>query len=138
IAYYNSSKIPEWKNSLLLTTLKSQGLRILKLDDDRETIVSEEVFLEGHYGRLRTVIVSPEGDIYVTTSNQDWNPQPGFPKGNDDKILRISYTDSAKKTPLRAKQKINDVALQSDESLYKAYCGSCHKADGSGVEGLFP
>lgn len=90
ITYYSSSHIPEWENALLLTTLKVETLRVLKLNDAGTEIISEEVLLENQYGRLRDVCVSPAGDVYVATSNRDWNPSEGFPKENDDKILRIS------------------------------------------------
>ncbi|RZL68851.1 MAG: PQQ-dependent sugar dehydrogenase, partial [Pedobacter sp.] len=79
IAYYGYGKIAEWRNSLLLTTLKTKSLRILKLTEDGRKVLSEEIFLKEHYGRLRDVAVGPKGEIYISTSNQDWNPSPGFP-----------------------------------------------------------
>ncbi len=79
-------QIPEWRNSILLTTLKGKALRVLKLNQTGEAITGDEVFLEGKYGRLRDVCVSPSGDVYISTSNQDWNPSPGFPKETDDRI----------------------------------------------------
>jgi glucose/arabinose dehydrogenase len=50
-------------------------------------IVGEETLLEGDYGRLRTVVEGPDGDVYVLTSNQDGR---GSPSGDDDRILRIT------------------------------------------------
>jgi glucose/arabinose dehydrogenase len=42
----------------------------------------------GKYGRLRDVVVGPDGNFYVLTSNRDGrgNPQPG-----DDKIYQIIF-----------------------------------------------
>lgn len=90
MAYYSSSKIPEWENTLLLTTLKVESLRALKLNKDGTKIDSEKILLEKVYGRLRDICISPAGDVYVSTSNRDWNPSAGFPKPTDDKILRIA------------------------------------------------
>lgn len=139
LAYYNSDAIPEWKNSLLLTTLKSQTLRVLKLDDEGKSIVSEEIFLENYYGRLRAVTVLPNGDVYVATSNRDWNPQLGFPKKGDDKILRITRIDKEVKNTLRGKLVTNEVLeKKSGEVLYNSYCASCHKPNGAGLGNVFP
>src|SRR5690606_10899144 len=130
---------PEWKNSLLLTTLKSQTLRVLKLDESGKEIVSEDIFLENIYGRLRAVTVLPNGDVYLATSNKDWNPQLGFPKSEDDKILRLTRGEKAAKEPLRGKRvdSTSPQEKQAGEALYKAYCASCHKADGPGLAGVF-
>ena len=45
IDYYNSDKIPEWKNSILMTTLKDASLRQLKLSVDGNSFVSSSIFL---------------------------------------------------------------------------------------------
>ncbi|EEI93061.1 glucose/Sorbosone dehydrogenase [Sphingobacterium spiritivorum ATCC 33300] len=63
LAYYGNDAIPEWKNALLLTTLKSQSLRILKLSDDGSRIVDEDILFSDKLGRLRSVLVLPDGDI---------------------------------------------------------------------------
>lgn len=90
MAYYSSDRIPEWENTLLLTTLKVESLRALKLNKDGTKIDSEKILLENIYGRLRDICISPAGDVYLSTSNRDWNPSEGFPKPTDDKILRIT------------------------------------------------
>lgn len=42
---------------------------------------------KGQFGRLRTVVVGPDGDLYLLTSNKDGR---GRPKDGDDKIIRVS------------------------------------------------
>ena len=42
--------------------------------------------LEGPWGRLRDVVVGPEGALYVATSNRDGR---GAPDPADDRILRV-------------------------------------------------
>lgn len=137
MTYYGSETVPEWKNTLLLTTLKGKSLRILFLSADGLSIPSEEILFENRYGRLRDVAVCPDGSIYLSTSNQDWNPQPGFPLPGDDKILKISPTQT-KSTNSISPVKATEVLALDGEQLYQSYCASCHKADGAGVEGIFP
>ena len=43
--------------------------------------------LDGRFGRLRTVVEGPRGDLYVLTSNRDGR---GTPSRSDDRILRIT------------------------------------------------
>lgn len=139
INYYNNSLIPEWKNSLLLTTLKGKSLRVLSLNEEGTKITTEEVFFENHYGRLRDVCADAEGNVYISTSNKDWNPQPGFPLEGDDKILKISPADKASFTPLKAiKEESNQETELSGAHLYKNYCASCHQDNGKGVNAVFP
>ena len=95
--YYNSDAIPEWKRSLLLMTLKERDMRVLKLSADGRSVTDEQVFFnDGQgFGRLRDLCVSPDGDVYVATTNQDDNGKKfnvaatyGFP--DYDRIVRIS------------------------------------------------
>jgi glucose/arabinose dehydrogenase len=137
MTYYGAETVPEWKNTLLLTTLKGKSLRILFLSADGLSIDSEEILFENRYGRLRDVAVGPDGAIYLSTSNQDWNPQPGFPLPGDDKILKISPSQSRGTDPIYPVKANPDLALNG-EQLYQSYCASCHKANGAGVEGIFP
>lgn len=88
--YYGHDAIPEWKHSLLLATLKQDDLRVLKLSEAGDSIISEEIFFDNEYGRLRDVCVSPDGDIYFATSNQDGRGNDGFPVGTDDRIIKVS------------------------------------------------
>lgn len=80
IAFYNNDRIPLWKNSILMATLKDQSLRQLKLSADGNSITSTAMFFRGQFGRLRDVCVSPAGRVYLCTSNG----------GNSDVIIEIS------------------------------------------------
>lgn len=145
MTYYNNDAIPEWKNALLMATLKNQSLRVLRLNEEGTAIEDELVMFEGNFGRLRDVCVSPSGDVYLSTSNRDWNPAAGFPLDDDDRIIRLSVLDEAaierfaKDTTRRPIERPSAVqAASAGEEAYNKYCSSCHKADGKGVEGSFP
>ncbi len=79
--YYNHDRIPQWKNSLLLTTLKGQRLYQLKLGADGKSVTGTTTYFTNAFGRLRDVCISPAGRVYLCTSNG----------GNADKVVEISY-----------------------------------------------
>jgi glucose/arabinose dehydrogenase len=66
-------------------TLRGEALHRLHFDGDR--VVSDDTLLKGEYGRLRTVVEGPDGDLYVLTSNRDGR---GDPADSDDRILRLT------------------------------------------------
>ncbi|WP_212003546.1 PQQ-dependent sugar dehydrogenase [Chitinophaga sp. HK235] len=142
IDYYHSDKIPEWKNSLLLGTLKAASLHVIHLSNTQDAITGEEIYFSGKYGRLRDICISPEGDIYIATSNRDWNPGKGFPLPHDDRILRITALRPGEKVPATATRetaKATTVTITSTGAgIYKNYCEACHKPDGKGVPSSFP
>jgi len=77
--YYNSDYIPQWKNSLLMVTLKGTKLVQLKLDESGDKITGSTDFFINQFGRLRAICQSPEGKIYLATS-----------EGTADKIIEVS------------------------------------------------
>ena len=87
--YFNHSSIPEWQNSLLLTFLKKQHLRILHLDETGTHVTHEDTVLYGEYGRLRDVLVAPNGRVFVATSNQEINGWDYLAAEEDDRILEL-------------------------------------------------
>lgn len=141
IDHYDADLIPEWQNSILLTTLKENDLRVLTLDKKGDMILSEKIFLDNKLGRIRDVAISDDGIVYVSTSNRDWNPGEGYPKEIDDRIIEIFRMDLADDithldliSTAISKNKMTD----KGELLYRQYCASCHKNDGNGVAGSFP
>ena len=85
-AVYEADLIPGWKGSMLFVTLKDQDLRRLTFNSDG-SVASEEVLFDKTFGRLRDVVVAPDGSVYVATSNKDGR---GDPLAGDDRIIRIA------------------------------------------------
>lgn len=81
--YYNADRIPQWKNSLLLATLKDATLYQLQLSSNGQTITTSKQYFRGNWGRLRDICVSPAGRVYVCTSNG----------GNGDLLVEIQNVD---------------------------------------------
>jgi glucose/arabinose dehydrogenase len=69
LTYYNSDYIPQWKNSLLGVTLKGSKLMQLQLNPAGDKITASTEFFLNQFGRLRAICQSPEGKIYLATSN---------------------------------------------------------------------
>lgn len=85
---YTGTAIPEWRNSLIVATLRSQHLQRVVFDPESPGQVQRhEVYLEGQFGRLRDAVMGPDGELYVTTSNCDGR---GTCPAEQDKILRIT------------------------------------------------
>lgn len=78
IDFYDRDLIPQWKNSLLMATLKDSRLIQLKLNDARTAISETTDFFTNAYGRMRDVCISPEGKVFICTSN-----------GSNDKIVVV-------------------------------------------------
>jgi glucose/arabinose dehydrogenase len=85
-AVYDADLIPGWKGSMLFVTLRGQDLRRLMFNPDG-SVASEEILFDETFGRLRDVVVAPDGSVYVATSNQDGR---GSPLAGDDRIIRIA------------------------------------------------
>jgi aldose sugar dehydrogenase len=65
IDFYDGNKYPGWKNSLFVTSLGGQQLRRIEITNDKVTH-QEVVFNE--YGRVRDIIIGPDGLFYVALS----------------------------------------------------------------------
>jgi glucose/arabinose dehydrogenase len=89
-AIYTGDAIVEWKGSLMVGTLGSRHLHRVAFDGDSRRVERHETYFVGDppegYGRLREVIMGPDGHLYVTTSNCDGR---GSCPPDGDKILRI-------------------------------------------------
>lgn len=82
IEYYDKKEISQWNNSLLMCTLKDQTFYQLKLSEDHNSIDSVKKIFTGVYGRLRDVCISPDGKVFVATSN-----------GSNDKIIKLQRSN---------------------------------------------
>lgn len=84
--FYLADLIPQWKGSLLFTSLSGRALYRLTLSADGQRVTAKETLFDGQFGRLRDVLVAPDGSVYIATSNRDGR---GSPAADDDRILRV-------------------------------------------------
>lgn len=71
-------------DTLYLAALRGERLWTATLSDGNAT--NPVAFLQDSYGRLRTVVVAPDGALWLTTSNTDGR---GDIRAGDDRILRF-------------------------------------------------
>jgi glucose/arabinose dehydrogenase len=83
---YVADLIPQWKGNLLFTSLNGRALYRLTLSADGQRVTAKETLFQGQFGRLRDVLVGPDGSVYLATSNRDGR---GSPSADDDRILRV-------------------------------------------------
>jgi glucose/arabinose dehydrogenase len=69
---------------LWLASLRGERLWRIDVHDRRAEHPAD--FFVGKYGRMRTVVVAPDGNLWVTTSNRDGR---GHPATGDDRILLV-------------------------------------------------
>jgi len=93
ITFYDGKLLPNHKGDLFVATLRSEALiRVkLKAEGGRYHITAIERWFakgykDGKYGRIRDVVVGPDGALYFLTNNRDGR---GTPRDGDDKIYRI-------------------------------------------------
>lgn len=89
-AVYTGTAIPEWQGDLIIGTLGSEHLHRVSFDPKAPyRVQTHEVYFSGanSLGRIREVIMGPDNELYITTSNCDG--RGGCP-AEGDKIFRIT------------------------------------------------
>ncbi|MGF6176747.1 PQQ-dependent sugar dehydrogenase [Ensifer sp. 4252] len=70
LAVYRGKMFPEWDGNLLVAALKYQLLARLERDDTG-VVTSEERLFDGEFGRIRDVVVAPDGALLMVTDEED-------------------------------------------------------------------
>ena len=83
LLYYDSDKIPELKGKFLVAALRGQHVMVLDLDLKNNSVKSVEKIFQDKYGRIRDLVQSPDGNVFILTSN-----------GDNDKILRVTTLET--------------------------------------------
>jgi aldose sugar dehydrogenase len=85
-----SGEVFPWQDNILFVSLKTGRLYKVVLDENG-SVSESEILLDrasSGFGRLRDVAVSPDGYIYIATSNI--NDRNDKPHEEDDRIIRIN------------------------------------------------
>jgi glucose/arabinose dehydrogenase/mono/diheme cytochrome c family protein len=62
IAFYSGTAFPDWNRQLLVSSLGSSELRLLRLRGER--VLNDRLLMKGH-GRIRDLAVGPDGFVYL-------------------------------------------------------------------------
>ena len=90
-SFYTGTAIPNFRNNLFFATLRGEHIHRVQLDPfDPRRVVSNERLLDGRFGRIRAVVMGPNGGLYFCTSNRDGRGRPG---PDDDRVARIVPAD---------------------------------------------
>ncbi|GAU65599.1 hypothetical protein SSP35_01_09430 [Streptomyces sp. NBRC 110611] len=76
------------KGSVWMASLRGERLWRIPLDGTKP-VAAPQAFLKGTYGRLRTVVATDDGGLWLVTGNTDGR---GTPHEGDDRILRLEVT----------------------------------------------
>lgn len=75
-----------YQGSIFFTGLRGESLYQATISTDGN-VTGLKKHLTGRFGRLRALVLGPDGNFYISTSNQD---SRGEPKPGDDKIIRVN------------------------------------------------
>jgi glucose/arabinose dehydrogenase len=70
LTVYRGKMFPEWDGNILVAALKYQLLARLERDDSG-AIGAEERLFDGEFGRIRDVVVAPDGALLMVTDEED-------------------------------------------------------------------
>lgn len=91
LVFYDADRLAGFENNAFIALLKGQGiLRVVLQPGNPQEIMWYERLPDIDFGRIREVLVGPDGALYFTTSNQDGR---GNPAATDDRVLRIVPTE---------------------------------------------
>lgn len=86
-SFYRGRVVPQFENNLFVATLRGEHLLRLLLDGPGARIVAQERLLDQRYGRIRDVVMGPDGLLYFCTNNRDGR---GVAEAADDQIAQLA------------------------------------------------
>ena len=103
LVWYDHPAIPEWQGKMLMTVLKNKHLKEIEVDNiDGTSVVSEVIWFQNTFQRLRDILVAPDGRVFLATNGNSWsNTNPNthsiyelknssyVPKGIDETNLTL-------------------------------------------------
>ena len=133
-SFYRGNAFPELRGNLLVACLRGEGILRVEFTEDWPTRLR---FLLHHtFGRIRDIAETPEGYLYVSTSQQD--PDEGHPRPGeeDDLLLRVvpaSLGQSVYPVYRASPECLDTLKLEQQgappgtvEATIATKCASCH------------
>lgn len=76
--FLRGSQWKAWEGALAMAVLKGKYLKLLNLNEKNQVTSTEDLFAN-QFGRLRTAVMGPDGNLYISTDN-----------GGNDQIIRVT------------------------------------------------
>lgn len=76
-AFLKGTKWKVWEGRLAMAVLKDKHVRLLEFNNQNKLVSQEQIF-KNEFGRIRSAVLGPENNLYLTTDNS-----------GDDKIIRV-------------------------------------------------
>lgn len=89
IEYYEHDRYPALKGKLISTYLKGARLLVHDLNEDHTQITATRAMLLHRYGRIRDILVTSSGRLFVCTGNVGMRNIEPFPKPTDDVLVEL-------------------------------------------------
>ncbi len=98
LRYYDHAEFPEWRNSVLIATLKNAAMMVMRMSDDGREVLEEREMFADIYGRMRDFAISPSGRLFISLTNKERDiPLP-------DRIVEIFHRRRNARLDLSAEQ----------------------------------
>jgi len=133
--FYTGKAFPQLNNNLLVACLRGES--ILRIEMDKGKVIKQEVLLKKQYGRIRSLVIGPDGYIYISTSNFDLPESKG--ERPYDMILRLrpSSTKNGQQAQNISSNNKTITTQVTTVSLFKQLCASCHGDKLQGTETVY-
>ena len=128
IEYYDGKKFPQWKNSLLVASLRSPFFSVFPLNVNQDSVLDWWKYPIIETSRLRSVCVSPDGRIFLGKSQGD---HYGTKNNKDNAIIEVIpqtvniqddiYYDESKSKFATIKNEFLTLQISSDITSVELY-----------------
>ncbi len=76
--FLRGSQWKAWEGALAMAVLNGKHLKLLTISEQNQVISTEDLFAQ-QFGRLRTAVQGPDGNLYISTDN-----------GGNDQVIRVT------------------------------------------------
>ena len=120
--FYDGELFPNLRGHLLIAALRGEAL--IRVPVDGEKLGRPERLLHGTTGRIREVVVAPDGSIWITTS--EFDPPEGREMDRFDQIVRLSPGKGYVETPDRPDNVRTLPVAEGPAAVFTQSCVACH------------
>ncbi|WP_442860959.1 PQQ-dependent sugar dehydrogenase [Amycolatopsis sp. CA-230715] len=119
------SAIEIFGDYIYMAAMKGARLYVMKINDAGDDVGPSKAFFNGQWGRLRTIVKTPDGGAWLSSTNDDKNG--GSPSSLDNVIVRLKFSGGGSSGP--GEFKLTSPAFQDNATIPDKYtCAGDGKA----------